>query len=298
MRLSLGTAGRIAWRETRSSMPKFVFVVLAVALGVGALSGVRGFSESVRTMLYSETRTIMAADLTARQFSEPSGRQMAQLDALAERGVDRTVITETVSMASSESPGAVPVLVSLKAVDTSKYPYYGTVKLNPAMPLAEALQPGTVAAGEDVLIRLGVQVGDRIRLGSQDFRIAAIVVSEPDRMSGSLNVGLRMMISRDPFERTGLMQLGSRAIQRFLFKIEPGGPTVDEVRLALDEALPGALLADSRQPHPLISATLTASPSRKIPMAGKGNPGNLVFNSAARSAPVVDFPVLSNWFDT
>ena len=38
MKLSLRTAARIAWRETRSSMTKFLFVVLAVAAGVGALS--------------------------------------------------------------------------------------------------------------------------------------------------------------------------------------------------------------------------------------------------------------------
>lgn len=256
MRLSLRTAARIAWRETRASTTKFLFVVLAVATGVGALSGVRGFSQSVETMLMSETRTIMAADLTARQFSEPTPRQMEQLDALAARKVDRTLITETVSMASSGAPDAVPVLVSVKAVDPTKYPYYGTVKLSPAMPLREALRPDAVVAGEDVLIRLGIGVGDKIRLGAQEFRLAAVVLSEPDRMSGSLNVGLRVMISREGLERTGLIQLGSRAVSRFLFKIQPGGPPVGEVREVLRQALPGALLADSRQPHPLIERTL------------------------------------------
>src|ERR1700730_13648090 len=98
MRLSLRTAGRIAWRETRSSLAKFLFVVFAVAIGVGALAGVRGFSESVRTMLNSEARTIMAADLSARQFSPPKADQMAKLDQLGSQGVDRTLITETVSM--------------------------------------------------------------------------------------------------------------------------------------------------------------------------------------------------------
>src|SRR5690349_912464 len=166
MRLSLRTAGRIAWRETRSSLTKFLFVVFAVAIGVGALAGVRGFSQSVRAMLNSESRIIMAADLSARQFSSPKADQLAQLDKLASNGIDRTLITETVSMASATTPDATPVLVSIKAVDPAKYPYYGTVKLSPDMSLADALTPETVVAGEDVLIRLGVKVGDRIRLGS------------------------------------------------------------------------------------------------------------------------------------
>ncbi len=41
-------------------------------------------------------------------------------------------------------------------------------------------------------------------------------------MSGSLNFGLRLMMSREAFERTGLMQLGSRAAQRYLFKLDAG----------------------------------------------------------------------------
>src|ERR1700722_4741489 len=142
MKLSLRTAARIAWRETRSSMVKFSFVVLGVAAGVGALSGVRGFSQSFEGMLTREARTVMAADLTARQFVLPSPEQTAELDALAARGVERTLITETVSMgtpaAVTSSEDSAPVLVSIKAVDPTKYPYYGEVKLQPAMPLAQA----------------------------------------------------------------------------------------------------------------------------------------------------------------
>jgi putative ABC transport system permease protein len=258
MKLSLRTAARIAWRETRSSMVKFTFVVLGVAAGVGALSGVRGFSQSFEGMLTSEARTVMAADLTARQFLLADAGQTAELDALAKEGVERTLITETVSMASQPQPSAeaAPVLVSLKAVDPSKYPYYGTVKLDPAMPLDQALKPDTVVAGEDLLIRVGVKVGQEVRVGGQDFRVAAVVISEPDRMSGSLNIGLRMMMSREAFERTGLMQVGSRAAERYLFKLDAGAPPVEEVRAAIKSALPESTVADFSQSHPIITAGL------------------------------------------
>jgi putative ABC transport system permease protein len=123
MNLSLRTAARIAWRETRSSMTKFLFVVLAVAAGVGALAGVRGFSESFRSTLTREARTVMAADLAARQFSVPSPAQIALLDTLGPEGVDHTWITETVSMASSKAADSTPVLAAIKAVDPTKYPY-------------------------------------------------------------------------------------------------------------------------------------------------------------------------------
>jgi putative ABC transport system permease protein len=264
MSLSYRTAGRIAWRETRSSMTKFLFVVLAVAAGVGALAGVQGFSASFRGTLLDESRTVMAADLTARQFTPATGQEVAALDALAKRGVEHTLITETISMASSaqaapNSDAATPVLVSIKAVDPAKYPYYGEVKLDPSMALTDALRPDTVAVAQDVLLRLNARVGDQLRVGTETFRISAIVNSEPDRMSGSMNVGLRMMMSHDAFERTGLMGFGSRGAYRYLFKMSPKSPQVTEVRGALREALPEALIADFRESNPIIMRGLDRS---------------------------------------
>ncbi len=256
MKLSLKTAARIAWRETRSSLTKFLFVVLAVAAGVGALSGVRGFSQSFHTMLSREARTVMAADLAARQFQVPTDTQRQMLDALADQKIDYTWITETVSMTAPAAGGSTPVLAALKAVDPSKYPYYGEMKLSPQIPLSEALTPETAVAGEDLLIRLNAHVGDSVHVGEHDFRIVAQIVSEPDRMSASLNFGLRLMMSREAFARTGLMQPGSRASQRYLFKLDPGAPPVEQARRSIRRALPDALIADFRETHPIITSGL------------------------------------------
>ncbi len=261
MRISLRTASRIAWRETRSSMAKFLFVVLAVAAGVGALAGVRGFSQSFRATLKDESRTVMAADLTARQFMPATDAQVAQLDALARRGVEHTLITETISMASSGvaaagTDAATPALVSIKAVDPAKYPYYGEVKLDPPGALKDALKPDTIAVANDILLRLNLKVGDPIRIGTSQMKIAAVVLSEPDRMSGSMNVGLRLMMSREAFEHTGLMGFGSRAAYRYLFRNAPNAPPVDEIRAQLKAALPEALIADFRESTPVITRGL------------------------------------------
>ena len=266
MSLSYRTAGRIAWRETRSSMTKFLFVVLAVAAGVGALAGVQGFSASFRGTLtgriaHRDGGRSDRAPVCAGQRTQQVGSARR---AWRKRGVEHTLITETISMASSaqaapNSDAATPVLVSIKAVDPAKYPYYGEVKLDPPMALNDALQPDTVAVAQDVLLRLNAKVGDQLRVGTETFRISAVVVSEPDRMSGSMNVGLRMMMSRAAFERTGLMGFGSRGAYRYLFKMSPASPPVAEVRGALHEALPEALIADFRESNPIIMRGLDRS---------------------------------------
>jgi putative ABC transport system permease protein len=250
-------AARIAWRESRSSAIKFGFVVLAVAIGVGSLTGVRGFSAAFNSLLMREARTLMAADLTARMFVLPDDKQLAVIESLVQRGVRETQITETLTMAGSPHSSA-PVLVSAKAVDPRVYPFYGEVKFDPPGRIADVLQPDTVALAEDLAIRLNVQPGSTVRLGGQDYRVAALVIAEPDRMAGSLNVGPRLMMSRDAFERAGLMQPGSRAPQRFLFRLGgPGTPTVEQVRSELKAALPEAMIIDFRETHPLITRGLS-----------------------------------------
>jgi putative ABC transport system permease protein len=256
--LSWRTALRIALREVQFSKAKFLFVILAVAVGVGSLAGVRGFGRAFRTMLLAEARTLMAADLSVRVFELPSTAQQDLFLKLEREGVRRTQITETVSMISA-STSEYPVLVSLKAVDPSHYPFYGAVKLDPPGRLAEVLRDDTVAVSEDLLIRLNVNVGAPVRLGGQEFRIAGLVAAEPDRMAGSLNVGPRVMLTRHALARSELIKPGSRAAQRHLFKLPPQGRSVAEVREDLNLSFPQALIADFRETHPLITRGLTRS---------------------------------------
>jgi putative ABC transport system permease protein len=249
------TACKIAWRESRSSSFKFLFVILAVAVGVGSLTGVRGFSRAFHEMLLTQARTLMAADLSLRVFELPTPQQDGALAELARAGVDRTLITETVTMASAnvEKP---PMLVSVKAVDPKKYPFYGEIRLSPPAPLSRALTADTVAVSDDVLLRLNLKVGDSIRLGGQPFRIVGEVTYEPDRMLGSLNVGPRVMITRDGLERTGLILPGSRAAERYLFRLSPSSPGIEQTRERLKAAFPDALIADFRESHPLVTQAL------------------------------------------
>jgi putative ABC transport system permease protein len=256
MNFRWSTAFKIALREARSSWFKFLFVILAVAVGVGSLTGVRGFSRAFHEMLLSQARTLMAADLSLRVFEMPSPQQSAVMDSLARRGVQRTWITETLTMASGGA-GRPPMLVSVKAVDPRVYPFYGEIRISPPAPLRAALTADTIAVSDDVILRLNVKTGDTLNLGGKLFRIIGRVTYEPDRMLGSLNVGPRVMITREGLDRTGLILPGSRAAERFLFRLQPGSPSIAAVRDILKKAFPEALIADFRETHPIITQGLS-----------------------------------------
>jgi putative ABC transport system permease protein len=265
--LSYRSAAKIAAREMRSSRGKFLFVLLSVAIGVAALTGVRGFSSSFRATLLMRARSIMAADLAARMYQDPTPDQQQALDQLTSQGIQTTTVTEMLSMASSPK-SLDPILVSLKAVDPALYPFYGDVDLSPAQSLRSALTPTTIAVGDDLLLRLNLHVGDSLKVGTSTFRIAASVVNEPDRLSGNFAAGPRVLIARSALASTGLLAPGNHATQRFLYKMPPptdGRPVSDTAVAALKTKLvallPEAQITDYRETNPALTEGLDRATS-------------------------------------
>src|SRR5580693_4105122 len=265
--LSYRSAVKIAAREMHSSRGKFFFVILSVAIGVAALTGVRGFSASFRSSLLNRARSIMAADLSARMFQQPTPEQQKGLDEIAASGVEITPVTELLSMASSAKT-LDPLLVSMKAVDPAKYPFYGEVELSPAAPLKSVLTSDTVAVADDLLVRLNLKVGDQLKVGTKLFRIASVVVNEPDRLSSNFAAGPRVLISRAGLDASGLLAPGSHAGQRYLFKVQKptsGAPISDkavaDLKARLEKLLPQAQIIDYRETNPALTQGLDRATS-------------------------------------
>ncbi|HUX43588.1 MAG TPA: ABC transporter permease, partial [Terracidiphilus sp.] len=251
--LSWKRAAAIGWRDLKSAPGKFAFVVLSVAVGVAALVGVRGFSESFRRTLTLESRSLMAGDLSARIFREPTAAELQKLAALEKEvpGMRSTWVTEMVSMASV-APDPVPLLVSLKAVDPAEYPYYGALQLEPGMSLRQALAGNSAVVADEFLIRLNASVGQTLRLGGRNFTITAVLKQEPDRMSSGAGLGPRVMISNASLAETGLVAPGSRAGHRLLMKL-PASLQDATIRKQVEDALPDAQVMDFQEGNPALS---------------------------------------------
>jgi len=261
--LPWATAARIAWRELRAGKAKFLFVLLSVAVGVAALTGVRGFSDSFSRAMLTQARSILAADVSARMFREPTAEEAQQLRALEAHGVRETVVTEMLSMAMVKGD-PIPLLVSLKAVNPEEYPFYGSVVLSTQAgstaqsggpSLRSALTDQTVVVDDNLLVRLRAHVGDELKVGDQWFRIAAVISKEPDRLTAGVGLGPRVMITRAALDETGLLQPGSRATERYLFAVADK-QSVDGLKSELEKILPDAQVTDFREASPQLTEGL------------------------------------------
>ncbi|MBV9612520.1 MAG: ABC transporter permease, partial [Acidobacteriaceae bacterium] len=220
-----------------------------------ALSGVKGFGFAFKGMLLRNAKQLIAADLQAQTWNDPAPDQIEKLRSIAQKYGSMTRVTETISMAASARE-RIPQMVSVKAVDPAVYPFYGTLTLRPRQPLSALLKDDAAAiVTPELLLRLKVAPGDVIRLGANDFRIVGTLVSEPDRLASGFGPGMRVLLSRAGLDRTGLIQFGSRAAQRFLFKLKPN-TNLDALKTQVKQVLPRVFLSDYRQGSPAVGRAI------------------------------------------
>ncbi|WP_338847434.1 FtsX-like permease family protein [Massilia sp. W12] len=193
------------------------FLLAALTLAVAALSAVGFFTNRIERALLRDGAQTLAADvlLSAPRPLPPEWRNQAREAGLQ---VSATVIFP--SMAQSLD-GEQSILASVKAVDQG-YPLRGRLKLTEkTQDMEGAPAQGIPGRGEiwldqDVLERLQLKVGARLRLGDSEFTISRIIRAEPDRGASFMNFAPRVMINLADLAATGLEQPGARIGYRML----------------------------------------------------------------------------------
>jgi len=205
LRLSLNLLRR-DWRAG-----EWRVLLLALVLAVGSLSTVGLFADRVRLALQQEATSLIGADLRIS-----STRPLPAL--YRETAVARKLLAvESLSFPSMVAFGEQTLLSSIKTVETG-YPLRGKITINDGNEhVADYIpQPGTVWAGERLLRRLGVQIGDAISIGERQFVVAAKIVKDIDQSISFSSFAPRALMNMQDLASTGLMQEGSRVQYRLM----------------------------------------------------------------------------------
>ena len=255
---------KMAWRETRGAWRHFLYFFACIAIGVGALVGVSLFGTNVGRAVTKEARGLLGGDLEIRLTHPLSLEGQAVLHSLGERGMAFTHVSELVAMTARPTEGSSLTqstqIIELKAVE-STYPLYGAIRLDPPQSLDVLLHPDDPSCGghscfgavvqESLLIKMGLSVGDQLKIGQAMFLIAGIVRTEPDRMANAFSLGPRVMIAQEGLRAAELIKPGSRVRERYLMKVPPDMPVEP-----LISELRGRFAADSAR----VSSYRTAQP--------------------------------------
>ncbi|HTV00338.1 MAG TPA: FtsX-like permease family protein, partial [Luteitalea sp.] len=114
-------------------------------------------------------------------------------------------------------------MAELQAVDRG-YPLYGEIGLRGGQRYDQALLDDRgVLVRPELLVQLGVEVGQQVRIGNTAFTIRGVIESEPGRRVGMFSLGPRVLISRAYLEETGLLSFGARVRFAILMKVQESG---------------------------------------------------------------------------
>lgn len=220
------TAWGLMWRETRGLGRRFAFFSACLAIGVAAIVCVAGLAANLDRRIRSQARQLLAADLVIRGLRPLPAELVGRLAARSDLRIAHTreLVTVVARQGTAAAPGR-SQLVELKVVDEG-YPLYGTVEVEPGASLGEVLAGDRVAVAAELLDLLDLDLGDRLEIGGRSLTLAAVVLTEPDRIASPFSLGPRVFMSATAFERTELEQLGSRIVYRTLVALTgASGPT-------------------------------------------------------------------------
>ncbi len=205
--MSLSVAAKFARRELRGGLKGFRIFLLCLTFGVAAIAAIGTVRSSIQAGLEREGAALLGGDaemeFTYRFATEDEWVWMnAKADRVSEVAEFRSMAVVTRDDQTERG------LTQIKAID-SAYPLVGSVGLEPAMPLDQALANNGTVMERVLADRLGLQAGDTYRLGEKDFTLSAILIREPDNGGSGFGFGPRIIVYRAALEGSGLLQPGT-----------------------------------------------------------------------------------------
>jgi len=102
--LTFGQLFKLAWAESRGAGKRFVFFVICLAIGVGAIMTIKSFSNILETSIQRESKALLAADIEIKSSWEQSDEDKAYQKQALPAGTQFVFIKELHGMARYPNP--------------------------------------------------------------------------------------------------------------------------------------------------------------------------------------------------
>ena len=213
---------RMVGRELRASWRRLGFFFICVAVGVGAIVALRSVIQGVGVAMTSETRALTAADIMLESGQPWSEEALALIETAlaAEPEIARTASIQTATMVRPvDLTKTVAKVVELRGVEAA-FPFYGHFVLQDGLTYRhDLLAGGGALVRPELLVQLGLRVGDDIVIGEGTFEIRGVILREPGGQLGAFSFGPRVLVDHDDLLATGLLGFGTRAERQLLLRL-------------------------------------------------------------------------------
>ena len=224
-------AWRIARRDLNARFKGLRLLLVCLFLGTGALAAIGTLTGAIEGELADRGQVLLGGDLEIEVWQRDLLPE--EKAALAEYGR----ISGGTRLQAMATAGANAAPIELKAVDDA-WPLYGTLTLADGR-TAGAPAPGEAWLAQGAIDRLGIAVGERFRIGTQQLVAAGIIANEPDRLSEGFQLGPTVIVDVSLPQRAGLIAPGAMYQSKYRVAFEPDRDP-EAVEEALEERFPEA----------------------------------------------------------
>lgn len=211
--MTWSTAWRIARRDLNARFKGLRLLLVCLFLGTGALAAIGTLTGAIEGELANRGQVLLGGDLEIEVWQ----RDLLQEEkaALAEYGR----ISGGTRLQAMATAGENAAPVELKAVDDA-WPLYGTLTLAGGRTVG-APAPGEAWLAQGAIDRLGIGVGERFRIGTQELTAAGIIADEPDRLSEGFQLGPTVIVDDALPHRAGLIAPGAMYQSKYRVAFTP-----------------------------------------------------------------------------
>lgn len=208
-----------AMREIKNSRAFSAFFILNLALGLTGFLCLDAFKSSLDKNLQANSKNFLSADFTIAARRIISEEQIKSVETQIPF-IKKGRMWEFFSMAAG---GSTSRLVQVKAIDET-YPFYGSMQLGSGQIIQgggtkEIHQKQVAWVYPELLAQLGLKVGDKIRLGSDEFMIADTVVDDSTQTFRLSSLAPKIYVSFLRMQNSSLIQFGSTLSDVYLYKL-------------------------------------------------------------------------------
>lgn len=207
---------RLAYRDSRKNIWKLFMFMSSVVLGITALVSINSFNYNLVRDIEFQSRSLLGADLRISSNKALTDNLRSMTDSLpGEKAEERELFSMAYLPSVDESQ-----FVRIKAIE-GRFPFYGKIQTQPAESASIYQQEGAALVDDGLMLEHGLQVGDSIKLGYEQFVIAGRLKSVFGSVSLGSSFAPAVYIPLNKLNATKLIQPGSLVDYVYYYKLPP-----------------------------------------------------------------------------
>ncbi len=163
----------MAWRESRTHRVKLALFLSAIVIGVAAQVSISSLRDNLTQSIDTQSKELLGADLEVRHTAPFDSVLNGFLDSRFDESAD---MIRFASMVSADSGFT---RLSQIFASSSTYPFYGSIKTQPARAFETFKLEKGALIDQSVLDQFNLSVGDTLTIGLGSYPILGGMLSIP-----------------------------------------------------------------------------------------------------------------------